>query len=57
LILDLFDVLDGNPAAVGVNLGITTTAVLKFLETDPHFWAAANAIRKSSGLAALTPRH
>jgi len=57
LILDLLDALHGNPAAVGINLGVSTTAVLKFLESDPHFWTAANTLRKGYGLEPLTPRH
>jgi hypothetical protein len=56
LVLDLLHVLAGNPAAVATNLGVSTTAVLKLLESDPHFWTAANAIRKSFALPPLTPR-
>lgn len=56
LILDLLDALHGNPAAVGVNLGVSTTAILKFLESDPHFWTAANTLRKGYRLEPLTPR-
>ena len=56
LVLDLFHALAGNPAAVATNLGVSTTSVLKLLESDPHFWAAANAIRKDFALPPLTPR-
>ena len=56
LVLDLLAALRGNPAAVAIDLGVSTTAVLKRLEMDPHFWASANRIRTQAGLAALTPR-
>ena len=56
LILDLLQALAGNPAAVATNLGVSTTAVLKLLSADPHFWTAANVIRKSFALPPLTPR-
>ena len=55
LILDLL-ALNGNPAAVAVNLGVTTTAVIKILEAETVWWAAANAIRSRLGLAALQSR-
>src|SRR5687768_14745632 len=45
LVLDLLAALNGNPAAVAVNLGVSTTAVVKFLEGEPHLWTAANKIR------------
>src|SRR5687767_4760454 len=56
LILDLLAMLGGNPAAVGVNLGVSTTAVIKYLEAEAAFWAAANRIRAAAGLEALTHR-
>lgn len=56
LMLDLLEAVKGNPADVGVNLGITTTAVIKLLEGDPHFWTAANAIRRKFGLETLAHR-
>ena len=56
LILDLLAALGGNPAAVAVNLGVSTTTVIKFLEGEPAFWAAANKIRADVGMAALTHR-
>jgi hypothetical protein len=52
LILDLLQALGGNPAAVAINLGVSTTAVIKLLETEPHLWAAANHIRARSGARA-----
>ena len=56
LLLDLFDALRASPSAVAINLGVPTTTVIRFLETEPAFWAAANQIRKREGLAALN-RH
>jgi hypothetical protein len=56
LVLDLLDVLGGNPAAVAVNLGISTTAVIKLLEAEPQLWAAANEIRKRHQLEPLSHR-
>jgi hypothetical protein len=57
LILDLFQALSGNPAAVALNLGVSTTAVVKFLEADPHLWTAANQIRAQSKMKPLSHRH
>ena len=56
LLLDLLHALGGNPAAVAVNLGVSTTAVLKRLEAEPAFWTAANDIRARSGFPPLTHR-
>jgi hypothetical protein len=56
LALDLLQATAGNPAAVAANLGVSTTAVLKLLAADPHFWQAANRIRAAAGHAPLTPR-
>jgi len=56
LVLDLLQALAGNPAAVAVNLGVSTTAVVRFLEQEPHLWVAANTIRAQNGLGALAHR-
>jgi RF-1 domain len=56
LILDLFAVLRANPAAVAINLGVPTTAIIRFLEEEPAFWAAANRIRKEEGMEGMN-RH
>lgn len=56
LILDLMNVLNGNPAAVAINLGVSTSGLTKFLENEPQFWAAANRIRAELGLGSLTHR-
>ena len=56
LVLDLLAALGGNPAAVAVNLGVSTTAVVKLLESEPPLWAAANHIRAAAGLPSLTHR-
>ena len=56
LVLDLLAALGGNPAAVAVNLGVSTTAVVRLLENEPPLWAAANHIRAQAGLTPLTHR-
>jgi hypothetical protein len=56
LLLDLLAVLNGNPAAVAVNLGVSTTTVVKLLESEPQLWAAAARIRAELGLGPLTHR-
>ena len=56
LMLDLLAGLNGNPAAVAVNLGVSTTAVIRLLEAEAPFWAAANRVRAELGLAPLTHR-
>ncbi len=55
LILDLL-AINGNPAAVAVNLGVTTTAVVKMLESESAWWAAGNGIRVKLGLPVLQSR-
>ena len=56
LALDLLAATGGNPSAVAINLGVSTTAVIKLLESDPHLWAAANRIRADLGQSPLTHR-
>ena len=56
LVLDLFAALDASPAAVAVNLGVSTTAVVKLLENEPQLWAAANHMRAAAGLKPLAHR-
>lgn len=56
LILDLMEVLGGSPADVAGNLGVSTTAVIRFLEADPPLWTAANRIRAAHSLPALVHR-
>jgi hypothetical protein len=55
LILDLL-AINGNPAAVAVTLGVTTTAVVKMLEAETAWWAAGNAIRAKLGMGAMQSR-
>lgn len=56
LVLDLMQACSGNPAHVAVNLGVSTSAVVKLLEDEPQLWAKANAIRAVNGLGTLTHR-
>jgi hypothetical protein len=50
LVLDLLAATAGNPAAVAVNLGVSTTAIIKLLETEPQLWTEANRIRAAEEL-------
>jgi hypothetical protein len=56
LILDLLQALGGNPAGVAINLGVSTTAIIKLLEEEHQFWTAANRIRSELGMPALAHR-
>jgi hypothetical protein len=56
LVLDLMDACGGNPSVVAGNLGVSTTTVIKLLESDTHWWAVANEIRKHFGLGGLERR-
>jgi len=56
LVLDLFQATGANPAAVGVNLRVSTSAVLKLLASDPHIWTTANHLRAAAGLEPLSNR-
>jgi hypothetical protein len=56
LILDLLAAMNGNPANVAANLGLSTSALTKFLEHESQLWAAANRIRAELGLGSLTHR-
>ena|SRR5687768_6722780 len=56
LILDLLQALHGSPSDVAGMLGVSTTAVIKFLENEPALWTAANRIRTANAMAALTHR-
>lgn len=56
LVLDLLEALGGNPAAVAVNLGISTTGVIWLLQSEAVWWAAAGRIRAGHGLGPLSRR-
>lgn len=56
LVLDLLEAMSGSPAKVAAMLGISTTAVIKFLEGEPAAWAQANRIRAALRMPALTHR-
>lgn len=56
LVLDLLEALQGNPAHVAVNLGVSTSAVIRLLETEHALWQAANALRQRFSLPPLTHR-
>lgn len=56
LVLDLMNAMAGNPASVAAMLGVPTTAVIRLLEAEPHWWSAANAIRQRLSMPRLTHR-
>lgn len=56
LLLDLLKAMRGNPSHVATMLGISTTAVIKFLENEPQLWTAANRIRAELSMPPLTHR-
>lgn len=56
LVLDLLAALRGSPAAVAINLGVSTTAVIRLLENEPVLWTTANRVRAEAGMPALTHR-
>jgi hypothetical protein len=56
LVLDLLNAMGGKPSSVAAMLGVSTTAVVRFLEDEPLFWAEANRIRAALEMPALTHR-
>jgi hypothetical protein len=56
LILDLLDASSGNPANAAARLGVSTSSLVKFLESDPLLWVEANRIRQAAGLGAIAHR-
>jgi hypothetical protein len=57
LILDLLHTMHGNPSHVATMLGVSTTAIIKFLEAESQFWMAANRIRTHFSMKLLTHRN
>lgn len=56
LILDLLHAMQGSPSRVAAMLGVSTTAIVKFLEDEPQLWTAANRIRSQLQMKPLTHR-
>lgn len=56
LLIDLLKVMNGSPADVATILGLSTTAVIRFLEEEPRAWEIANRIRADMGMKPLTHR-
>ena len=56
LLLDLLKGMNGNPSSVATMLGVSTTAVIRFLEAEPILWTEANRIRAQLGMPALAHR-
>ena len=56
LVLDLLKAMHGSPSRVAAMLGVSTTAIVKFLEDEPQLWTAANRIRAELAMKPLTHR-
>jgi hypothetical protein len=56
LVLDLLEASSGNPANAAARLGISTSSLVKFLESDPLIWIEANRIREAVGLGPVAHR-
>ena len=56
LLLDLLESRRGNIGDAAKLLGVTTSSAVRFLETEPQLWAAANHLRKQFGLPGLEKR-
>lgn len=56
LVLDLLESRSGSVGEVAKLLGVSTSSVVKFLETEPQLWSAANLIRQSASLPPLERR-
>ncbi|HVT90444.1 MAG TPA: peptide chain release factor-like protein [Tepidisphaeraceae bacterium] len=56
LLIDLFDAMNANPAAVAAMLGVSTSAVVRLLEEDHQIWTAANRLRRKFDQPPLTRR-
>ncbi len=56
LVLDLLDARKAVIGDVARLLGVSTSSVVKFLESEPQLWSAANALRKAAGQPPLEKR-
>jgi hypothetical protein len=56
LVLDLLDARKGSVGDVAKLLSVSTSSVVKFLESEPSLWTAANALRKSFSQRPLEER-
>jgi hypothetical protein len=56
LVLDLLQERRGCIGDVAKLLEVTTSSVVKFLEVEPQFWAAAQMIRRGAGHSPLEKR-
>ena len=56
LVLDLLQERRGSIGDVAKLLEVTTSSVVKFLEAEPHFWTAAQMIRRDAGQPMLEKR-
>ncbi len=52
-LLDLFDAVHGSTADCASLLGCSSNQLTKLFASEPHLWAAANAVRERYGLSLL----
>ena len=52
-LLDLLNAVHGSTADCGSSLGCSSNQLTKLFASEPHLWAAANAIRERHGLNPL----
>ncbi len=55
LVLDALEAHAARPAAAAAALGLTTSALVRFLYEHPRLWAAAQRLRQRRGLEPLRP--
>jgi hypothetical protein len=56
LILDLLKAAHWEPGRAAVSLGVSTSALIRFLANDGAMWTKINSIRKELGMPSLVPR-
>lgn len=52
-LLDLFNAVEGSTADCASRLGCSSNQLTKLFASEPHLWAAANAVRQRHGLSPL----
>ena len=52
-VLDVLKAVHWSAGRAAVMLGVTTSALTRFLHDDPHLWAAVNRVRAELGMKAL----
>lgn len=55
-VLDVLKAIQWKPARAAAMLGVTTTALMRFLHDDPALWTKVNSIRAELGMTPLRRR-